>query len=41
MRDIVLVQYPWDVIKKAHAEGLVNVHVPEEVRFHPFLTPSR
>ncbi|GAA5936655.1 hypothetical protein JCM10213_000020 [Rhodosporidiobolus nylandii] len=22
--------YPWDVIKKAHAEGLVNVHVPEE-----------
>ncbi|GAA5858307.1 hypothetical protein JCM8547_004642 [Rhodosporidiobolus lusitaniae] len=23
-------KYPWDVIKKAHAEGLVNVHVPEE-----------
>ncbi|GAA5957365.1 hypothetical protein JCM21900_006876 [Sporobolomyces salmonicolor] len=22
-------KYPWDVIKKAHAEGLVNVHVPE------------
>jgi len=25
-------QYPWEVIKKAHAEGLLNVHVPEEVR---------
>ncbi|KAG0664018.1 hypothetical protein C6P46_001878 [Rhodotorula mucilaginosa] len=23
-------EYPWEVIKKAHAEGLVNVHVPEE-----------
>ncbi|GAA6044582.1 hypothetical protein JCM8097_000721 [Rhodosporidiobolus ruineniae] len=23
-------KYPWEVIKKAHAEGLVNVHVPEE-----------
>ncbi|GAA6059872.1 hypothetical protein JCM10212_007077 [Sporobolomyces blumeae] len=22
-------EYPWDVIKKAHAEGLLNVHVPE------------
>ncbi|GAA5999876.1 uncharacterized protein JCM10292_003518 [Rhodotorula paludigena] len=22
--------YPWEVIKKAHAEGLLNVHVPEE-----------
>ncbi|GAA5889136.1 hypothetical protein JCM5296_007175 [Sporobolomyces johnsonii] len=22
-------KYPWDVIKKAHAEGLLNVHVPE------------
>ncbi|BGO88533.1 hypothetical protein NBRC10512_003369 [Rhodotorula toruloides] len=23
-------KYPWEVIKKAHAEGLLNVHVPEE-----------
>lgn len=23
-------EYPWEVIKKAHKEGLVNVHVPSE-----------
>lgn len=22
-------QYPWDVIKKAHAVGLLNGHIPE------------
>lgn len=29
---VLSAQYPWEVIKKAHAEGLLNVHVPEEVR---------
>lgn len=24
-----MTQYPFEVIKKAHAEGLLNVHVPE------------
>ena len=24
-----LLQYPWDVIKKAHALGLLNGHIPE------------
>merc|ERR1711973_881504 len=23
-------EYPWDVIKKAHATGLMNLHIPEE-----------
>lgn len=24
--------YPWDIIKKAHSTGLLNLHIPEAVR---------
>lgn len=24
-------EYPWDIIKKAHAAGLMNTHIPEEL----------
>lgn len=27
--DIIL-QYPWDIIKKAHSLGLINMHIPKE-----------
>ena len=23
-------EYPWEVLKKAHANGLMNLHIPEE-----------
>lgn len=25
-----LFQYPWDIIKKAHSLGLINMHIPKE-----------
>jgi acyl-CoA dehydrogenase len=26
----VLFQYPWDIIRKAHELGLINMHIPKE-----------
>lgn len=31
--------YPWDIIKKAHSTGLLNLHIPEAVR-DPFISAS-
>lgn len=26
----IILQYPWDIIKKAHSLGLINMHIPKD-----------